>query len=317
MHLVDWGEFENFFFVYPFFHWGNLNHPAPIRLGVAATLKATSAPKGGWLWLAISNNDLATHGLATKILPIDPAGAASVHDYWRRFLAPIISDGFLMTDLRPNRIWPQPNTCPTTCPTMSNPFHNEPNSDAQRRLAEKQPSLSKANRVYFKFLGLKTAESNEQAILDAARKMAKLVHERAPFNAPELIDRSRQEIALATYRLLDPRRRKSPRERIQLTRPIDREDRQYQTPDPGSLLRSMEQGAEDHFETILNPLIDRALGQTAGNALTVDSKSDSRNWLEERREIVRVVQTDSTHSSGANLRWDKYGFSWLRSVFGL
>ena len=117
---------------------------------------------------------------------------------------------------------------------MSNHFHNEPNPDAQRPLAAKPPSSSKANRVYFKFLGLKTSESNEQAILEASKKMARLVQERAPFNAPELIERSRQEIALATYRLLDPRRRKNPWERIQLTRPIDREDREYQTPDPGS-----------------------------------------------------------------------------------
>ena len=200
---------------------------------------------------------------------------------------------------------------------MSNHFHNEPNPDAQRPLAAKPPSSSKANRVYFKFLGLRTSESNEQAILEASKKMARLVQERAPFNSPELIERSRQEIALATYRLLDPRRRKNPWERIQLTRPIDREDREYQTPDPGSLLRCMEQGSEDHFETILEPLIDRALGQTAGKALTVDSKTDSRNWLEERREIVRAVRADSAHPSQANPLWNKYGFSWLRSVFGL
>ncbi len=188
---------------------------------------------------------------------------------------------------------------------MSNHFHNEPNPDVQRPLAAKPPSSSKANRVYFKFLGLKTSESNEQAILEASKKMARLVQERAPFNAPELIERSRQEIALATYRLLDPRRRKNAWERIQLTRPIDREDREYQIPDPGALLRRMEQGSEDHFETILDPLIDRALGQTAGKALTVDSKTDSRNWLEERREIVRAVRADSDHPSQANPLWNK------------
>jgi hypothetical protein len=49
----------------------------------------------------------------------------------------------------------------------------------------------------------------------------------------------------------------------------------------------------------------------------VDSKTDSRNWLEERREIVRAVRADSAHPSQANPLWDKYGFSWLRSVFGL
>ena len=71
---------------------------------------------------------------------------------------------------------------------MSTHFHNEPNSDAQRRLAAKLP-LSKANRVYFKFLGLQTAESSEEAILEAAKKMATLVQEREPFNPPETIHR--------------------------------------------------------------------------------------------------------------------------------
>ncbi|MEK0427174.1 MAG: hypothetical protein ACK5EO_10175 [Planctomycetota bacterium] len=200
---------------------------------------------------------------------------------------------------------------------MSTYFHNEPNPDARRRLAAKSP-LSKANRVYFKFLGLQTAETSEEAILEASKKMAALVQEREPFNPAETIDRSRQEIALATYRLLDPRRRQTQWERIQLTRPLDREDRQYQLPEPGSLIRSMDHTSEaTGTEPMLEPLIDRALEESAGQALTVDSKSDSRSWLEERREIVRTVRGEASQEPKASNSWDKYGLNWLRSVFGL
>ncbi|MFN9344973.1 MAG: hypothetical protein ACK6DQ_00135 [Planctomycetota bacterium] len=200
---------------------------------------------------------------------------------------------------------------------MSTHFHNEPNSDAQRRLAAKLP-LSKANRVYFKFLGLQTAESSEEAILEAAKKMATLVQEREPFNPPETIHRSRLEIALATYRLLDPRRRQSQWERIQLTRPLGREDREYQLPEPGTLIRSMDHTSDATSpELMLDPLIDRALEESAGQALAVDSKSDSRSWLEERREIIRTVRGEPAQEPSQSNRWDKYGLNWLLSVFGL
>ena len=200
---------------------------------------------------------------------------------------------------------------------MSTFFHSKSKSDAQRRLDEKS-SLSKTNSVYFKFLGLQSAESSEEAILGAARKMASLVQEREPFNPPEVITRSRHEIALATYRLLDPRRRKSLWERIQLTRPLGREDREYQIPEPGSLLKSIEQASDAWTqEPLLDPLIDRALEESAGQAMAVDSKSDSRSWLEERRDVVRALRGDAAQQSDSTKSWDKYGLGWLRSVFGL
>jgi len=200
---------------------------------------------------------------------------------------------------------------------MSAQFHNKPNPDEQRRLAEKS-SLSKANRVYFRFLGLQGTESSEELILEAARKMSALVYEREPHNPPEVITRSRHEIALATYRLLDPRRRQSQWERIQLTRPIGREDREYRLPEPGSLFVAMQQAEPVHSaEPLLDPLIDRALGESAGEAMAVDSKSDTRSWLEERREIIRALRGDSAQESDSGKSWNKYGLNWLRSVFGL
>lgn len=245
-------------------------------------------PWGGWLCLVLSKNDLAGPGLATIILPIPSV------------------------DIPLTKLPTKPDN-----PIMCTHSHNEPNTDAQRRLAEKS-SLGKTNRVYFKFLGLTKAESCEEAILSAAKRMAALVQEREAFNPPEVITRSRHEIALATYRLLDPRRRQSQWERIQLTRPLDRQDRQYQSPEPGSLLRCIEQ-ASDHpmQEPLLEPLIDRAMNESAGQSMTVDAKSDSRSWLEERREIVRSLRGDAAQQSDSVKRWDKYGLNWLRAVFGL
>lgn len=200
---------------------------------------------------------------------------------------------------------------------MSKHSHNELDTDAQHRLDEKT-SLSKANRVYFKFLGLAKGQSCEVAILDAAKKMASLVRARESFNPPEVIIRSRHEIALATYRLLDPRRRQSQWERIQLTRPQDRLDRQHRIPAPGSLLQCMEQASRERTqEPMLDPLIDRALKEPAGQSLTVDAKSESRSWLEERRQIAGSLQGDAAQQSDSVKRWDKIGLTWLRSVFGL
>jgi hypothetical protein len=148
--------------------------------------------------------------------------------------------------------------------------------------------------------------------------MAALVQEREPFNPPEMIQRSRLEIALATYRLLDPRRRQSQWERVQLTRPLGREDREYHLPEPGSLLRFMDHTSEaTATEPILEPLIDRAIEESAGQALAVDSKIDTRSWLEERREIVRTMRGEAAQEPSQANRWDKYGFNWLRTVFGL
>jgi hypothetical protein len=70
-------------------------------------------------------------------------------------------------------------------------------------------------------------------------------------------------------------------------------------------------------EPILEPLIDRAIEESAGQALAVDSKIDTRSWLEERREIVRTMRGEAAQEPSQANRWDKYGFNWLRTVFGL
>jgi hypothetical protein len=84
------------------------------------------------------------------------------------------------------------------------------------------------------------------------------------------------------------------------------------------LIRSMDHTSDATSpELMLDPLIDRALEESAGQALAVDSKSDSRSWLEERREIIRTVRGEPAQEPSQSNRWDKYGLNWLLSVFGL
>ncbi len=200
--------------------------------------------------------------------------------------------------------------------------------------------LLRTQRVYCKFLGLDANETDESVILNASSRMAQLVNERKAFNSPEVIVRSRSEIALATYRLLDPRRRAYPWQRIQLIRPLNREDRHLQSSSSNSLWSQTEpassagdsepdqnppnESEQSNTPTLVTQeragwinrrVIDRAFEQTASQATLVDSNHDARNWLEERREIVRTLKS-SEDSMSRGKRQEKSTLSWLLSVFG-
>ena len=95
----------------------------------------------------------------------------------------------------------------------------------EKRKSTEMREIARTQRVYSRFLGVSSGETDEQVILEACSRIAKLIAERTPFNPSEVIVRSRSEVALATYRMLDPRRRCSLRQRAQLSRPINREDR--------------------------------------------------------------------------------------------
>ena len=182
----------------------------------------------------------------------------------------------------------------------------------------------KANRVYFRFLGLNQGESCEDTILEAARRMNEFVAERAPFNPEEVLERKRFEIALATYRLLDPRRRASLRERVQLARPLNREDRIERVVPDGELfaLVNFSHDANESAEAsatseLLQPRIEQAMNEPADSPVKVDSKQQSQSWLEERRDVVRVIRQEPGTRSDSVKRTDKTGLSWWLSRFGL
>lgn len=243
---------------------------------------------------------------------------------------------------------PYPPTASSNAQTAHRTENLQPGSSseqsANRFLIDTKPSdsgeLLRTQRVYCKFLGLDPNETDETVILNASSRMAQLVNERKPFNSPEVIARSRSEIALATYRLLDPRRRASIWQRIQLIRPLNREDRQSRFSSPNSLWSQTEPNASaGDSESDQNPQIeseqiipskpasqersgwinrqvfDRAFEQNASQATLVDSNQDARNWLEERREIVRTLKS-SEDNMASDKRRDKSTLSWLLSVFG-
>lgn len=221
---------------------------------------------------------------------------------------------------------------------------SSPKPSAERLVVDATPSdngeLLRTQRVYCKFLGLDPNETDETVILNASSRMAQLVNERKAFNSPDVIVRSRSEIALATYRLLDPRRRAYLWQRIQLVRPLNREDR-HSSSSPSNSLWSQTEPASSagDSESDQNPpnaseqsnpltlvsqeragwinrrVIDRAFEQTAAQATLVDSNHDARNWLEERREIVRTLKS-SEDSIARDKRQEKSTLSWLLSVFG-
>lgn len=74
------------------------------------------------------------------------------------------------------------------------------------------------NAHHFQLLGLKRGECRIEVIRQAARRRATDIAGRSH---PATVDLHRAEIAVATYRLLDPRGRTQLYERVQLSCPID------------------------------------------------------------------------------------------------
>ena len=78
-----------------------------------------------------------------------------------------------------------------------------------------QPPVSRSLGYDFALLGLNAREARVDVIREAARNTAIRIHEAASEDQGEL-DVMLSDLATSTYRLLDPRRRNKPLERIQL-----------------------------------------------------------------------------------------------------
>lgn len=224
--------------------------------------------------------------------------------------------------------------------------HSGRSGSSKRRGMELREYI-RAQRVYSRFLGVATNETDEQVILEACSKIARMIRERAPFNPSDLIAKSRSEVALATYRMLDPRRRVSLRQRAQLSRPIHREDRIGSNGTRSSLWEQTELTArsvavvEDRVGSSISGadlstdieeseqgsgflevgvwrdpgVITRAIYEGAGEGTVVDSNLDAKAWLEERRDVVRALQRSDQGIERVK-RQEKSTLSWLLSVFG-
>lgn len=180
----------------------------------------------------------------------------------------------------------------------------------------------RANAAYFRFLGLRRGESDASAIRSAASAMSGLIGDcEGQFGVEGLVAR-RSEIAVATYRLLDPRRRESFFERVQLTYPADR-DEQSTVADTLAAADAPTQNAWVDPETIEPrrpiaspqlmslPVIERAIQEEASDPATAQAAADTMSWLEERRDVIRSLRDMETRSERSGSPID-----WIRSVLG-
>lgn len=189
-------------------------------------------------------------------------------------------------------------------------------------LSPEAGKLVRENIAQFRILGLKRGESRVAVIRQAAQEMASLLTEKEPVYDSEVFTKRRFEIALAAYRLLDPRRRRKRLERIHLCFPLDREELLDQPTFEGPT------GSESEIREVSGlmqlPVLERVFQEEALAPEAVAATVSSNSWvsasevdspdleLEERREVVRTLRAFDRESEtrGSTLNW-------LRSVFGL
>lgn len=187
----------------------------------------------------------------------------------------------------------------------------------KRKVARKSDSL---NWEHFRFLGLPFGECDPSAIRAAASALSGGISLCEGQHGIEGLTVHRTEIALATYRLLDPRRRESFMERVQLCYPANHDERKVdiqeldwqQAPKINPWLPADEpRGDSKEVKPWMNrPVIDRAIQEEARNPTALQAAADAKSWLEERREIIRSLQELEPSEKSS------FSLSWIRSVLG-
>jgi hypothetical protein len=186
---------------------------------------------------------------------------------------------------------------------------------------KKSPTLRSRidlNRNFFKRLGLSWGECRIMTIREAAKAKAREVSLRSH---PATSDLHRAEIAVATYRLLDPRGRTALYERIQLSCPLDWLDTLPEAmPAVSNLNRSIDfaeknEGTENvEFSSVsARPIAPESLDvalEAVDASIDRVELSGSDLSLVERQELVSLLKTledDSSEQSGPS--------SWFRSCW--
>jgi len=187
-----------------------------------------------------------------------------------------------------------------------------------------QKKKTEAIVAYFQLLGLRLGECRSNVIRSAAQAMAAALNGKGNNSARDEYgalnhfrhfadDLNRAKIAIATYRLLDPRERTDAYERIQLCYPIDRDDAESQTTSTGSLIGQIPNlPKEPRRQSLSKKAIEGKL-QSDDRLESQDSfiKVTGNLSMEERRSIVRLMRK----SNASTLR----GLSplgWLKSQLG-
>ena len=185
---------------------------------------------------------------------------------------------------------------------------------------------------HFRLLGLRRGECRMNIIRSAAQATSvALGHGGNPAVSGQLQshtdDLRRARIALAAYRLLDPRERSDIYERVQLCYPIDRDEMHETFPSAAKLIDQMpkvtaksNRPTSTSVKLMGQPLIDEAIegkspsDEEPGACISKTSADlvSSELSLEERRNVVRLLR-NSEESSPRSLS----PLGWLRSRFGI
>ena len=177
------------------------------------------------------------------------------------------------------------------------------------------------DRAFFHFLGLQPGESDPKTIRSAASAMSGSIGDCEGQHGIEGLIHRRSEIALAAYRLLDPRRRESFLERVQLSYPVNHEERKTEIQDldltqapkrnPWVEPRRTEDETSSNRSELMNrPVIEQAIREKASNPVASQAASDTISWMDERREVIRSLrETEPSVGPSSTL-------SWIRSVLG-
>ncbi|XZE32683.1 hypothetical protein SH501x_003439 [Pirellulaceae bacterium SH501] len=183
------------------------------------------------------------------------------------------------------------------------------------------------NAHYFRTLGLNRGECRIEIIRDAARSRAKELSGRSH---PATVDLHRAEVAIAAYKLLDPRGRVDLYERVQLSCPLDQADNAPPPPPAISpinrsigrlpaVLPSPDAISSDRAAPIQlmgGQMVDRAIG-TEKDVSDSDSEGESQREpltlsLDERRQLVELLKKTDEESSPS-----RTPLGWLRSYLGI
>jgi hypothetical protein len=205
------------------------------------------------------------------------------------------------------------------------------------------------SRAYFRLLGLKRGETRVNVIRSAAQAMSVSLTHSESLLSPHVADDRRAQIAVAAYRLLDPRERSDLYERVQLVFPIDREDMDTPVIAANTLIDQMpalpghakpepkkeqpkasdaqiqpprnahRRAPRPHSEVKLmdQSVIDDAIDDKAGAERVISlekasERDDSSLSIEERRNIVRALRKASTADRRRNAP-----LAWFRTKLGM
>ena len=201
------------------------------------------------------------------------------------------------------------------------------------KFKHKQRTTKKSGAIadHFRLLGLRRGECRTNVIRSAAQALSvSLSYGASPSQGDHLQQSSedvrRARIAVAAYRLLDPRERADIYERVQLCYPIDREDHETATSSvklvdqmpklTAGTRRESSTGVKLMGQALINEAIEGKSPSDeepgADSSLSLSESFSSEPSMDERRNIVRLLRD----SDEATLR----GLSpigWLRSRLGI